>query len=505
MSLQNLGIRSKLLAGFGIVLAIAALQSLLSLQRLSAVDAESTAVVTKWVAGMKVLGDLEQNLGRSRSARLRLLLTDSDDAVVALDKELNAIAQRVDTNRAAYAALIASPEERALFDPYEGLGRVPGRPAGRNEDGEGRRHVGREGRAVRAGRADLQRGRGGPHPPDRLQHGRHGRGGRPVRSLYQQSLVMLVGTLGLMVAFGVGIALFSARRLTAGVLEAVRDANRIADGDLSRAHRGPQPRRNGARANRSPACRTACAPSSAACAATPKAWPPPAREIAHGQQRPERPHRTAGQRAGRDRRVDGRAVEHRSSRTPTTPRQANQLAMGASTVAVQGGEVVSRVVETMKGINDSSKKIADIISVIDGIAFQTNILALNAAVEAARAGEQGRGFAVVAGEVRTLAQRSAEAAKEIKTLISDQRGARRAGHDPRGPGRRHDARSGGRHPPRDRHHGRDQRRPAPSRAAVWRRWAKPSRRWTRPRSRTPRWSRNRRPPPKASSCRPGRC
>ncbi len=92
--------------------------------------------------------------------------------------------------------------------------------------------------------------------------------------------------------------------------------------------------------------------------------------------------------------------------------------MNASTVAAQGGEVVAEVVETMQGINASSNKIADIISVIDGIAFQTNILALNAAVEAARAGEQGRGFAVVAGEVRSLAQRSAEAAKEIKTLIT---------------------------------------------------------------------------------------
>jgi methyl-accepting chemotaxis protein len=97
--------------------------------------------------------------------------------------------------------------------------------------------------------------------------------------------------------------------------------------------------------------------------------------------------------------------------------QASQLAQSASTVAVRGGEVVSRVVETMKGINDSSRKIADIIGTIDGIAFQTNILALNAAVEAARAGEQGRGFAVVAGEVRSLAQRSADAAKEIKRLI----------------------------------------------------------------------------------------
>jgi methyl-accepting chemotaxis protein len=110
----------------------------------------------------------------------------------------------------------------------------------------------------------------------------------------------------------------------------------------------------------------------------------------------------------------GTTVRHNADNA----RQANELAQGAATVAIKGGDVMGKVVDTMKGINDASRKIADIISVIDGIAFQTNILALNAAVEAARAGEQGRGFAVVAGEVRSLAQRSAQAAREIKELIT---------------------------------------------------------------------------------------
>jgi methyl-accepting chemotaxis protein len=106
------------------------------------------------------------------------------------------------------------------------------------------------------------------------------------------------------------------------------------------------------------------------------------------------------------------------SQSADSARQANQLASSAADVAARGGAVVAEVITTMDGITASSRKIADIISVIDGIAFQTNILALNAAVEAARAGEQGRGFAVVASEVRSLAGRSAEAAKEIKTLIN---------------------------------------------------------------------------------------
>ena len=136
-------------------------------------------------------------------------------------------------------------------------------------------------------------------------------------------------------------------------------------------------------------------------------------------------------------------------------RQANQLAVSASEVAMKGGSVVGQVVDTMASINASSKKIVDIIGVIDGIAFQTNILALNAAVEAARAGEQGRGFAVVASEVRNLAQRSAAAAKEIKGLIDDSVGKVEAGSMLVGEAGKTMEEIVGSVQARDRHHGRD--------------------------------------------------
>ena len=236
------------------------------------------------------------------------------------------------------------------------------------------------------------------------------------RAAYEQARAMMFGLLGAMVAGG----LFLGWRLTSSVTgpmnQAVAVAERVAAGDLGSKIEINSTDETGRllaalkAMNSSLAGIVSTVRNSSDSIATGSA------QIASGNadlsQRTEEQASALQQTAASMEQL-GSAVKQNADNA----RQANQLAQGATAVAVQGGEVVGQVVQTMKGINDSSKKIADIISVIDGIAFQTNILALNAAVEAARAGEQGRGFAVVASEVRSLAQRSAEAAKEIKSLI----------------------------------------------------------------------------------------
>ena len=228
-------------------------------------------------------------------------------------------------------------------------------------------------------------------------------------------VLLIVGCLA--IGFGIAAAWFITRSVKLPLRRAVEEADRMAGGDLSHAIESASHDETGQLLRRLESMRSRWASTMAHLRDTTQNVNTAAVEIAHGNldlsQRTEHTAANLQQTA-----VSMEELTGIVKQSADAARQANQLASSAAEVAGRGGQVVAQVVRTMEEIITSSQKMADIIGVIDGIAFQTNILALNAAVEAARAGEQGRGFAVVASEVRSLAGRSAQAAKEIKVLIA---------------------------------------------------------------------------------------
>ena len=236
------------------------------------------------------------------------------------------------------------------------------------------------------------------------------------KSAFALARYWLLGTLALVVLIAAGVGLTMTRAITTPVATAVKLAQDVAAGRLTSVIHNQRRDEMGLLLNALEDMRRQLASVVENVRSNAQGVALASGEIAQGNA--DLSSRTESQASALEQTAAsmeqlGSTVRQNADNAQT----ANQLAKSASDVAGRGGAVVAQVVDTMKGINESSRQIADIIGVIDSIAFQTNILALNAAVEAARAGEQGRGFAVVAGEVRTLAQRSAEAAKEIKQLI----------------------------------------------------------------------------------------
>jgi methyl-accepting chemotaxis protein len=416
----ELRVSQKLTLSFGALALLLAAVVGLALWGMGQMRTSTVEINTKWLPSIKLLGSMNTAKSDFRNLEWRHLVLADEAGKADAERRLAAKLDDFEKLSADYVKLISSDEERKIYDAFAAdwkaylLVHDQVKTLSRKNDlDEARKLMFGESRRLYDSAEALLLKDIELNDKGALDEGQRS------DEVYATERTAMVAIAVVSIGLAIGLALLVTRGLVRQLggepAEVAALANAIADADLSRtvqvkAGDSTSVMAAMARMQQSLARTVQAVRGSSESVATASA------QIAEGNldlsQRTEEQASALQETAA--------SMEQLSStvkQNADNARQANQLALSASTVAVQGGDMVSQVVQTMRGINDSSSRIAEIIGTIDGIAFQTNILALNAAVEAARAGEQGRGFAVVASEVRSLAQRSSEAAKEIKTLI----------------------------------------------------------------------------------------
>ncbi|MDD0837052.1 methyl-accepting chemotaxis protein [Curvibacter sp. HBC61] len=418
--LRNFKIGTRLGLGFGLMLLLLMLVGGAGMLEIRKVNANANELGTNWLPSIKALGEVRTAINEVRRVTLRHVLEDTPELKKSqMERHDRVLATRIPEAFASYEKLISSPEERQMWNTvkerWNAYVEIDKKVLSLSASGDAGEREARKISTTDAGRAFLS-------TDEALQKSIALNSDGAVQSTqqaaadYLRSVQMTMVLIGLALVVGAALAVVLTRSITSPIDEAVQVAETVAAGDLTSTIHidGRDEAATLLLALQHMNDRLVDVVSqvrhSSDSIATGSA------EIATGNA--DLSQRTESQASNLQQ--TAASMEELTSTVKTnadTAQQANRLATEASHAAEKGGEVVGQVVQTMQEISAASNKISDIIGTIDGIAFQTNILALNAAVEAARAGEQGRGFAVVASEVRSLAQRSAEAAKEIKTLI----------------------------------------------------------------------------------------